>query len=287
MTKSPDERAARRSLLLSALGAMLGLVIAGVGLFTAKGTRTAAVPPEDVALVNAVPILMSDYLIQLRALYDVSLRDATPQQRGKVLDDMIQEELYVQRGVELGLQSDTIEVRTALVGAVEAQIAADATTAQPDETELQAFYRAHIGSYATEGLMALDDFLLTPMAREPSAAAAALRQGVAAAQLGLVRTSTMTDGEEFYFAARIHLGETLFACASRLRAGEVSAPVTTGDGVHLLVMNSNKPPVPRSYEEARGKVLQDFIDDQTKALAAGNARFLRKRADIVVASGFQ
>jgi parvulin-like peptidyl-prolyl isomerase len=287
MTKSPDERAARRSLLLCALGATLGLVIAGVGLFTAKGTRTAAVPPEDVALVNAVPILMSDYLIQLRALYDVSLGDATPQQRRKVLDDMIQEELYVQRGVELGLQADTIEVRTALVGAVEAQIAADATTAQPDEAELQAFYRAHIGSYASEGLMALDDFLITPMARDPSAAAAALRQGVAAAQLGLVRTSTMTGGEEFYFAARIHLGETLFACASRLRAGEVSAPVTTGDGVHLLVMKSNKPPVPRSYEEARGKVLQDFIDDRTKALAAGNARFLRKRADIVVAPGFQ
>jgi hypothetical protein len=46
---------------------------------------------------------------------------------------MIREELYVQRGTELGLQADTVEVRQALVGAVEAQVAADATMAQPDE----------------------------------------------------------------------------------------------------------------------------------------------------------
>ena len=58
----------RRSLILCALGAILGLAIAGLGLFTARGTRTAAVPAEDAALVNQVPILMSDYVQQLRAL---------------------------------------------------------------------------------------------------------------------------------------------------------------------------------------------------------------------------
>ena len=34
-----------------------GLVIAAIGLLSAKGTTTLYVPPEDVALVNQVPIV--------------------------------------------------------------------------------------------------------------------------------------------------------------------------------------------------------------------------------------
>jgi hypothetical protein len=299
---SPAEPSARRSLILCSLGAVLGLVIAGVGLFTAKGTRTPAVPAEDVALVNQVPILMSDYLVQLRALDDVSLSEATREQKRKVLDDMIREELYVQRGVELGLQSDVIEVRTALVGAVEAEVAADATMAQPDEAELRAYYDRNVAQYASEGRMELDDFLVEPGARlAPAAAAAALRRtldrsrggvgvsqdGSDASRFGLRRTAVMNSGEEFYFAAKIHLGEPLFEAAVRLKTGDVSDPVAAADGVHILVMKKNVTPIPRSYADARGTVLHDFIDEQSKILTAGNDRFLRKRADIAVAHGFE
>lgn len=285
---SPGDARARRSLILCALGAVLGLCIAGVGLFTARGTRTRAVPAEDVALVNQVPVLMSDYLLQLRALYDVALDEATPEQKKTVLDDMIREELYVQRGVELGLQSDTIEVRAALVGAVEAQVAADATMAQPDEAGLHAYYDAHRDKYASEGLLQVDDYRVTPASRvPPTVVAAALRQGTDAAQLGLTRTSAMKDGEEFYFAAVIHLGNALFDAARHLGDGEVSEPVTTADGIHILVVRKNVPPVPRPYADVRDKVLKDVIDEQAAILTAGNERFLRRRADIAVAPGFE
>jgi hypothetical protein len=285
---SPRDAAARRSLILCAAGAVLGLIIAGIGLFTAKGTRTSAVPAEDVALVNQVPILMSDYLLQLRALYDVSLSEATAEQKKKVLDDMIHEELYVQRGVELGLQSDTIEVRAALAGAVEAQVAADAAMAQPAEAELHAYYDAHTGNYASEGILELEDYRVAPQSRlQPAALVEALRHGENPAQLGLIRTATMQDGEEFYFAAKIHLPDALYEAATRLQSGEVSLPLRLADGIHILLIKQNTHPVPRSYAEVRDKVLQDFIAEQVKVLAAGNDRFLRKRADIAVARGFE
>jgi hypothetical protein len=283
-----QDAAARRSLLLCAAGAVLGLIIAGIGLFTAKGTRTSAVPAEDVALVNHVPLLMSDYLMQLRALYDVSLSEATAEQRKKVLDDMIHEELYVQRGVELGLQSDTIEVRSALAGAVEAQVAADAAMTQPAESELHAYYDANTGKYASEGILELEDYQVAPQSRQqPPALAEALRHGANPAELGLIRTATMKDGEEFYFAAKIHLADALYAAATRLQAGEVSEPLRLADGVHILVIKQNMRPVPLSFAEVRDKVLQDYIAEQVKILAAGNDRFLRKRADIAVAHGFE
>jgi len=80
-----------RSFALLACGAVAGLVLAGYALFTARGTSTLIVPPEDVALVNEQPISRSDYLLQLQTLYDVDLQHATLAQRRKVLDDLIRE----------------------------------------------------------------------------------------------------------------------------------------------------------------------------------------------------
>ena len=57
----------RRSMLLAAAASLIGLAIAGYGLFTAQGTRTAAVPAEDAALVNNVPILRADLIAQITA----------------------------------------------------------------------------------------------------------------------------------------------------------------------------------------------------------------------------
>jgi parvulin-like peptidyl-prolyl isomerase len=281
---------ARRSLVLCAIGALLGLAIAGVGLFTAKGTRTSGVPAEDVAVVNQVPILMSDYIGQLRALYDVSLSQATLAQKQKTLDDMIREELHVQRGVELGLQSDTIEVRQALVGAVESQTAADAVMAQPTDAELRAYYNRNRTAFASEGVMRLADHVLPPGSTQQAiaAAAAGLRAADAAAADRIAPRSARADGsEEFYFAARIHLGDRLFAAARSLKAGDVSPPIAMPDGIHLIVMQENVVPVVAPFEAVRDKALASYVDTQGKVLTEANDRFLRKRADVQIATGYQ
>src|SRR5271170_8129457 len=129
-------------------GALVGLVMAGYALFTARGTSTLIVPPEDVALVNQQPIARSDFLLQLQTLYGVDLRHATAAQRRKVLDDMIREELFVQRGKELDVASTDPDVRAAMVNSVELEIAADAVTSQPTETQLRAYYALHRARYA-------------------------------------------------------------------------------------------------------------------------------------------
>jgi hypothetical protein len=62
--------------------------MAGYSLFTARGTSTLIVAPEDVALVNQQPVARSDYLLQLQTLYGADLAHATAAQRHQVLDDM-------------------------------------------------------------------------------------------------------------------------------------------------------------------------------------------------------
>src|SRR3974377_825048 len=55
--RMPEKTQERRSMLFLTLGALLGLAIAGYGLFTAKGIGSRSVPPQDLALVNERPIL--------------------------------------------------------------------------------------------------------------------------------------------------------------------------------------------------------------------------------------
>ncbi len=277
---------ARRSLFLCATGAIIGLLIAGFGLFTAQGTRTARVPPEDAALVNGVPILMADFIGQLQALYGVSLSQAKPEQKKKVIEDMIREELYVQRGVDIGLTNDDVDVRTALVAATEAQVASDAMTSVPTEQELRDWYSNHPDRYASEGSLELGEFVVPPSrTADADRIVQALRSGATPASLELASSGRMDDGEEFYFAAKAHLGEALFAVARRLGDGAVSPLIRQADGIHILVMKHNRRPVPVSFEATRDKVAADFLRDKAERLQLGNERFLRKRADIRFAPG--
>ncbi len=277
----------RRSLILCAVGAALGLLLAGYGLFTAPGTRFAGMPAEDAAVVNGVPILRSDAIQQLSALYGVDLARSTPDQRRKVLDDLIREEIYVQRGVEMGLANDEVEVRQALVSATESKVAQDAMTTRPSEQELADWYANHRPTYATEGVMLLREWLLPRSSGDAARAVAVLRGDGSPQATGLRTSGRVDDGEEFYFAAKIHLGNEVFAVARRLSDGQVSDPIKAPDGIHILQMVKNTKPVSIPFDQVRDRVLQDFLADKVARLQAGNERFLRKRADIRVADDLQ
>ncbi len=277
----------RRSFVLMGVGASLGLLMAGYSLFTARGTSTLRVPSEDVALVNQQPISRSDYLLQLQTLYGVDLGHATAAQRRKVLDDMIREELFVQRGKELDVASSDPDVRAAMVNSVEQEIAADAVTAQPGEAQLRAYYALHRERYASEGTMNVRDYVFAPDESGAAAEAAAAFRSAAPTPSLLARwhgsDSGKLSGEEFYFAARIHLGDPLFEAARKLSDGGVTSPIALTGAVHVLYMVKNRMPVPFDFAAARDQVLSDFRNDAINHLRTGDEAFLRKRANILIA----
>ena len=271
---------ASRTLIMAALGAIVGLLIAGTGLFTARGTRVAGVPAEDVAVVNEVPILRSDYITQLRALFDVSFAEATPAQRRQVLNDMVREELYVQRGLELGMPTDDIEVRRALFTATEGQSVVDATTALPSETELRAYFSRTRAQFANEGSIAVEDWICPP-GSDPQGLAAAVQRGIPPTSLGLQR-SAQDPSLQFYWAARLHLGNALFSAARDLRRGTAtSATARTGEH-HVLRVLQNIAPIPARFDDVRSEVLTHYRDAAAARIKSATDGFLRRRADIRV-----
>src|ERR1700731_2630226 len=172
-------------MILLAGGALIGLAIAGYRLFTAKGTRSRAVPPEAVALVNQRQILGSDFMTQTQSQFVLPFAQTTREQRNMVLEDMINEELAVQRGLEIDLPSYDPDVRNALVAGAELEVTADVRSQQPSAAELRAYYERHKDKYSSEGVMQLRDLVVkTDAARPPAApqakavaAAGALRPG--------------------------------------------------------------------------------------------------------------
>ncbi|HEY6258681.1 MAG TPA: peptidyl-prolyl cis-trans isomerase [Xanthobacteraceae bacterium] len=285
-----------RSMLCFGVGALIGLGIAGFGLFTAKGTVTHVVPPENVALVNQRPILRTDFIAQTETELGKTFAEATSAERLKVLDEMIREELFVQRGLELDFPGTDPDTRTALVAAVEQQVVADVTTHQPADAELQKYFEENRGNYATEGTMVLHNFLL-PKNKSPDALAAAKKAADALRAKTPLAEVVKTYGlqelvpehasdEQFYFAQRIHLGQALYEQALALNDGEVSEPLAAQDGVHIVQMVKNTKPLPLTFERVRSQVLNDYVMSEKKRLEDADLRYLRDKADILIADDY-
>ena len=292
----------RRGLVLMTIGAVLGIGIAGYGLFTAKGTRVHGVPPEAMALVNGRPILRSDFITQVQTQYSVRFADTTAAQRQKVLDDMIDEEMMVQRGLEVDLPSFDPDVRSTLVAGVELQLFADVLAQKPTEAQLQAYYDAHRASYVRDGVMQVRDLVAAVTAQRPlalaqhdaAAAAAALRSGLtpdqALAQFQLADSRRLLDsghvdtGDVFDFAARARLDPAVFAVARNLATGQVSDPVAAADGLHVVVMVKRVAPEQRSFAQVSNEVWRDVSEEAKRRVRANNLRYLRSKADIQVAA---
>ena len=203
----PDEVNFPRAMALYALGALVGLGIAGYGLFTAQGTTTRGVPPEDVAQVNQRPVLRSDFLTQLETETGAKFEQATRAEQLRVLAEMVDEELLVQRGLELDFAETDQDTRNALVAIVKQQMIADVTTSTATERQLRDWYDSHRADYSTEGTITACDLLL----RAPQAAAGAA--GVAGAAPAAAALTTAQ------------------AAAAALRAGQPLAVVLARNGM--------------------------------------------------------
>jgi parvulin-like peptidyl-prolyl isomerase len=288
----------QRALVLPAIAAVVGIVLGGYGLFH-TAPQILVVPPGYVAWVNQKGILASDFLAQTAAVTGKPFEQTSRAERSKTLQDMIDEELLVQRGVLLDLPETTTEVRDVMTAAVNAQADAAARATPPTEAQLQAYYDAHRANYATMGTMQVRDLLLrvggyqnanqsTAQAQTDAADALyRLRAGAAVEQVmqhfGFVDSGRADAGEVLDFAAKLHLGPTLFIVAAALSDGEISEPVADNDGVHLLVMQRRQAPRVADFAAARPKVYNDYVESVAKRAQGEALVILRRDAQILIA----
>lgn len=288
----------RRSFALLGLGAIAGLFIAGWGLFTAKGTLTHNLPPENVARVNQRAIYRSDFVEQTQTQYGVPFERTTLEQRRQVLGDMIDEELLVQRGIAVDLPASDPDVRAALVSGVELQMYADVLARQPTEDELRAYYEQHRDRYLSSGSMQLRDLLLNvgsgrdDALRRAQAAVVELRRGAVldddfVARHGLRDSGRMQQGgkidlgEVLDFAVEAKLGGPIYALARTMQTGDVSDPIPLADGLHIVVMKQRRTPQALTFEAVSKSVAGDMKREARTKVRSATLGYLRGKADIL------
>jgi len=285
---------ARGSVLL-AIGAGAGVALAATGLVASGVTRGRGLPPGAVARVNGALLRADDYTRSLDALERDRRGGAEPADRRFVLDRLIDEELLVQRGLELGLARQDARVRRDLTAAVIDAVVTEHEDGTPSDADLEAFYRRERDFFARPGRLRVrqlwcraDTAADAPSAdARARAAAASLRAGEdfagVRARLGDPEIAPLPDALLSPAKLLDHLGPTALRAALELEAGAVSDPVRSATGYHVLQVVEREAEWVPPREEIADEVLAEYRRRRGERALRAYLDGLRARADVEIA----
>jgi parvulin-like peptidyl-prolyl isomerase len=277
-----------RARLLLAIGATLGLTAAAIDLLSPPRAAT-AVPDDAAATVNGVAIQSVDYDRAVEALANDRREPLTDADRRRVLDRLIEEELLVQKGLDLGLVRRDNRVRSDIVSSVVESVVAEATTRQPTDAELQAFYAQHRDAFRRPGRVELRQIVVrvTPSVDDATAfarateAARRLRSGedfaAVTRALGDAPVAELPGGKLDPATLREYLGPTVARSAAELPLLTPSDPIRSAAGYHVVEILTRDPdetpPLAEIADEARSELrrsnedaaLRTYVDELRRA----------------------
>jgi len=285
---------ARGSVLL-AIGAGAGVALAATGLVASSVTRGRGLPPGAVARVNGALVRGDDYARSLDALERDRRAGREPADRRLVLDRLIDEELLVQRGLELGLARQDARVRRDLTAAVIDAVVTEHEDGTPSDAELEAFYQRERDFFARPGRLRVrqlwcraDTAADAPSAEARArAAAASLRAGEDFAgvrtRLGDPEIAPLPDALLSPAKLLDHLGPTALRAALELEAGAVSDPVRSATGYHVLQVVEREAEWVPPREEIADEVVAEYRRRRGERALRAYLDGLRARADVETA----
>lgn len=137
-----------RANILLLVGAAFGILLAASGLFDAKAPFS--LQHKSVARVNDVDIPLEQYQSIIKGLSDAKGRPLTDKESRFVLEEMIDEELMVQRGYELGFLELNSIIRNNMKMALMESIIAENPNSSPSDKTLKDFFEQNKGYFSSE-----------------------------------------------------------------------------------------------------------------------------------------
>jgi parvulin-like peptidyl-prolyl isomerase len=293
-----DRNAHRRPLFLLAVGAAAGISLAGAGLLdTPRPGPT--LPAGAVAAVNGQIIRAQEYHRVLDALARDRRDGVDETQRRYVLNRLIDEELLIQRGLELGLAYHDTRVRKNLTTAVIDSIVADYRDLQPTEAELRTFYEEQRQFFAQSELFRARQVWCRILNADQAAAARERAQQAAqrlrSGELFTTVRDELGDAEiapvpdALLPAAKLadYLGPTALRTLLALEVGEASDPQRSATGYHVLQLVERKAGNPPALAMIREQVLGEFRRRAADEALRSYLDDLRQRAEVVTTTELQ
>jgi hypothetical protein len=257
-----------RALLL--LAALIGIGAAALSL-TGGAPRPAALPADAVALVNGRSI-GREYFESLLLGFAGDRRDGAlpPGERARVLGRLVDEELLLERALELDLPRTDPIVRRELVASLVRSISVEGDTATPDDQALRTFFTSNAERFAVaDRIAARALFFRVDDSRDDAAALDLARTATARArggeELEAIRR-TIGDPLPVPLPAealppaklRDYLGPTATQALSSLAVHQVSDPVRGNGGYYVLQVTGREQSRPARFEEVRDQVLAEY-----------------------------
>ena len=285
------------SLSLLGFGAGLGIVLAAVGLVTSgrwpSGRGVAPLLADNaLARVNGEPIRIEDYQLVMNALAQDKRDPLEDADRQRILDRLIDEELLVQRGLELDMPRRDSKVRKDLTAAVIEGVVAEVGDLQPSDADVQRFYDEHRDFFTAPGRLRVREvfFRVASAAEMPGPldraqqAVSRLRAGedLAAVRASLGNNEPVPLPDTPLPPAKLveYLGPTAARAALSLDVGAVSEPVRSSSGWQVLQVVEREPDRLPPLGEIKSEVVAEFRRHAGERALRAYLDELRARAQI-------
>jgi parvulin-like peptidyl-prolyl isomerase len=285
------EAAQRRPLVWLAAGAVAGVALAAWGLLGNDASRS-ALPDGAVASVNGTLLYAEDYRRLVEGVESDTREPASPELRRRVLDRMIEEELLVQRGVELGLVESDRRVRADITQAMIQSIVVESEDEKPEPEELRRFYAEEAGFFTQPGRVRAAQVFFR--VKTPGDEAALLARATQAQQrllagepiervrseLGDEEVSPIPDTLLPPAKLREYIGPTALRAVMELAPGTTSAPVRSGMGMHVFQLIEREEARVPPFEEVAPHVEAEWVRRAGDRALRGYLDDLRAEAQV-------
>jgi len=262
-----------------AIGALVGLIAAGYGILR-QASGGAELPDSAVASVNEIQISRDNFERSL-ARFTAPNSTASEEDKSRMLQRLIDDELLVQRGVELGMTESDTEVRAAIANSLVASITAEADSASPTDEQLERYLAENSARFSYTSRLHVEAWE-TDIESVAQEAATALRANEAVTISDDIRA--MPDLPPGLMSADIlrdYLGPAITAAAADMADDSSAVFARRGRWLVVRVVAKEKAYV-TDLSTIRNRVLLDYRRNLADEMLTGYIENLRQRADVTV-----
>ncbi len=258
-------------------GALAGLLAAGFGILR-QADSGSELPANAVARVNDQIIGRDNYD---RALARLGTNSTSSDETAWVLQRLVEDELLVQRGLELGMAQSDSAVRNAIIDSLIASVTGEADAASPGDEELQQYLSdnadrfSYTASLSVAAWQSNDDAVAQSFVTE-------LRNG------GNVTTTDAIDpvpdlppGLMPVEVLGDYLGPGIAAAAAEMPVGSSAVFARRGRWLVVQILEK-KSAVVTDLGTIRNRVLLDYRRNLADKTLQDYLDDLHRRADVVV-----
>lgn len=257
-------------------GAIAGLLAAAFGILR-QAEPGNELPEGALARVNDQFISRDNFERAVERMGTGSAGDDT-----RVLQRLVDDELLVQRGLELGIAQSDIAVRSAIVNSMIASVTAEADSADPSDEQLEQYLEDNAERFRFVARMSVAAWQSDDEAIAQDFVTALREDGAAAEPEAIDRVPGLPAGLAPVERLRDYLGPGITAAATDMPVGSSAVFARRGRWMVVQVLDKELDTL-GDLDPIRNRVLMDFRRDLADSLLRDYLEDLRRRADVVVA----